>query len=159
MNGTPDHEVPTAAMPQPAEQHGECEVSIRKQRATAIAPEGDVDVIAKPRRQGDVPAAPEVAHRRRQVGAAEVLHEVDAEQARRADGDVAVAGEVAEDLEGEEEDRDDDREAAICAGFVEDLLDVDGDSIGDDELLEEAPDLLRKLRFLRKGSLDFLRKA
>ena len=44
-----------------------------------------------------------------EVGLSEILHQLDADDLRGADGDVRVAGEIAVDLNGEAEGRHDER--------------------------------------------------
>ena len=63
-----------------------------------------------------MPAPPEVGDRGGEVGKAEVGPEVVAHHARRADGDVAVAGKVAVDLKSEEVRRQHDGPARVRAG-------------------------------------------
>src|SRR5690606_16779364 len=57
---SPDDERPGGAVPQAAEQHGDEQVQVGAGRPTAVAAERDVEVVAQPRRQTDVPAAPEL---------------------------------------------------------------------------------------------------
>src|SRR5438094_7176655 len=86
-------------MPQPTENHGDREVAVRRPGATLTATEGDVEVVAQPAREADVPAVPELLQARRLVRRIEVLRQRVAEQERGADGDVGVAREVAVDLQ------------------------------------------------------------
>jgi len=136
--GAPEHEVPARPVPQAAEQHGQEEVQVGAGGAATVAAERDVEVVAQPGRQGDVPALPELARTRRQVGPVEVLRQPDSEEARESDGHVAVAREVEVDLVGvgvdaEQQDRRRDLgrrfEAAIREG---------PQRVGEDHLLDET---------------------
>ena len=66
----------------------------------AVPAEGDVEVVAQPARERDVPATPEVLEVTCRVGRVEVHREAEAEEQGQADGDVGVAAEVAVDLHG-----------------------------------------------------------
>ena len=69
-------------------------------RGCALVPaQRNVDVVAQPGGEADVPAPPELADVGGEVGKPEVQHQLEAEPARRAARDVGVAGEVAVDLE------------------------------------------------------------
>lgn len=73
-----------------------------------------------------------------EVRLAEVGHQFDAQHLCRADGDVAVTGEVAQILNG----KDSGCQRNLCAGGIqpvaEDGVDVDGGAVGDDHLFKEA---------------------
>src|SRR5437588_1622473 len=81
MPQAPDDEIPAGAMPCTGEEKYDPQVSDSLPGAKAIAAERDVDVVAKPRRQGHVPASPEVLDRNRRVGMIEIFRKAEAEQA------------------------------------------------------------------------------
>src|SRR5262245_39544596 len=58
--------------------------------AESAADQENVDVIAKPGRKRNVPTPPEFRNRQRMVWLVEVFHQLEAEHACRADGDVRV---------------------------------------------------------------------
>ena len=58
-----------------------------------------MDVVAKPERQADVPAGPEVADVSREKGRVEILRGADAKEPSEADGEGAVTREVEEQVE------------------------------------------------------------
>src|SRR5690606_446579 len=94
----------------------------------------------EPMTERDVPAAgPELGGAARQIRAAEILHELNAEQERNADGDVGVAGEVAIDLEGEEINADQQLHRRREGGDAEIAVDERREIVGDHQFLEEAP--------------------
>src|SRR5271166_2738542 len=101
MNEAPDHERPLRSMPQPSKEHGNNEVAIGLPRPVAAPAERDVEVVAQPRGERDVPALPEVARRRRDVRLTKIEDQVEAEPLRDAARDRGVAGEVAVDLHRE----------------------------------------------------------
>ena len=81
MIETPQHVVPAGAVPQARQQERDHHVARPGPFAGARTAERDVDVIAEPRRQGDVPAAPEVGGVARQVRVIEVLGQLETEPA------------------------------------------------------------------------------
>ena len=101
MNAAPHDEGPVRPVPEAAEQHRRQQVAVGLTFAETIAAERNVQVVAEPRAQADVPAAPEALQTRRQVRLPEVHHEVKAEELRAAARDIAVAAEVTVDLPGE----------------------------------------------------------
>ena len=98
VDAAPEEEGPRRAVPETAEEHGEEEVCVGASVAEAIAAEGDVEVLAKPGREGDVPAAPEVGEGACEVGGIEVFGEEESEHEAEADGHVGVSAEVEVDL-------------------------------------------------------------
>ena len=83
-----------------------------------------------------MPAAPELANRLGKIRTVEVLHELDAEQFCRADRDVGISGKVAINLERKEDCRRDERQSLIIRQISIDHVDVDGQRVRDDDLLE-----------------------
>src|SRR5439155_540889 len=81
------------AVPEAAEEEDEPEVEIGAGGAVAIAPEGNVEIVAKPRRERDVPPPPELRHRSGDIRVVEVLREAEAEEPGQPDGHVRVARE------------------------------------------------------------------
>ena len=105
-----------------------------------IAAQRDVEIVAQPARQRDVPALPEVGWRLRQVGREEVARELDAEQLGQTARDVGVGREVAIDLRGEGVHVD--VAEAPRVGLLQrgaGLGDDEADIVGNAGLLEEAP--------------------
>src|SRR5690606_2170462 len=96
-----DDEVPARAVPHADEEHRDPEVPEAADGPAATAAERVIHVVAKPRGERHVPAPPEVAEVDGLVRAVEIFRQANAEQARRADGDVGVAREVGVYLEGE----------------------------------------------------------
>ncbi len=84
-----------------------------------------------------MPAVPELGGGEGEIGRAEVLGGVEAQQVGDAARDVGVAREVRQDLQGESE-RGGKRQFGGGIGQVEDAADGGTDAVGDDEFLEEA---------------------
>ncbi len=79
-------------MPQTAQ--GKCDqegITVREQGMLAPLGQHVEEVVAQPIGEGDVPTAPEVGHVHCEVRPAEVFRELNAEQQRRADGNICVA--------------------------------------------------------------------
>ena len=95
----PQHEWPAGAVPESAQEKHDDQIPVREGSAMPVAAERDVEVVEKPVRQRDVPAAPELADRPRDVGIVEVLQDAEAEHAHQAQRHVRVAGEIEIDLQ------------------------------------------------------------
>ena len=96
----PQQKVPALAVPDAREQHRQHQVDLGAGEAVAAAAQRNVDVVAYPGGQGDVPAVPKIADI---VGAQrhiEVFRQPETEQHRHADYQVAVAGKVHKQLHG-----------------------------------------------------------
>jgi len=98
--GAPDKKRPASAMPEAADHHGDDEIQVREDfPARAEAGQREIQIIAQPIGEGDVPATPEVGNVLGGVGAIEVGRKRDAEQQGGAQGDVRVSGEIVVELE------------------------------------------------------------
>jgi len=94
VDAAPDQEVPARAMPQPAEQHHERQVDVRADVALPVAAKGNVQVVAEPGGERQVPPPPEFRDGLRTVRRIEVLREHKTEHQAEADCHVRVAAEV-----------------------------------------------------------------
>src|SRR5690606_29610567 len=94
---------PVGTVPDAAEEKGDEQVVVPAPFHRAVSAERDVDIIAEPCAEADMPAPPEFRDALAEVRAAEVAHEIHAHHTCRTDRDVAVAAEIAIDLYGEEQ--------------------------------------------------------
>ena len=140
VDAPPQHERPVRAVPQAGDQERDQQVQPPPALPLAVAAERNVEIIAEPRGQRDVPAAPEIADARREVRRVEVLHQVEAEDLRRADRDHGIAAEVAVDLQRERQRRQQQRDASEGRVIIPDSVHEDRRPVRDDHLQEEAPD-------------------
>src|SRR5207244_8511076 len=112
------------------------EVGVQPGRATAVAPERNVHVIAIPVRQRDVPAPPKLGNGTGHVGVVEVLAELEAEQLGQADGHVGVTGKVKVDLQRVANDaQPGETGRQLARGQAEDGVRGAGDRVGEYHLL------------------------
>ena len=95
----PGDERPRGAVPESAEEHGHEQVDILPYRAPTVATERDVEVIPKPERERDVPPTPKLGDVSRAVREIEVNPQIETEDGAQPDGHIAVAREVAIDLQ------------------------------------------------------------
>src|SRR5437588_6042590 len=91
---------PVCAMPKTSQNHGNYKVSRGFPPAAGTASQWNVQVIAEPGAQTDVPAPPKLLQAMRQIGLPEVDHEMEAQQLGATSRNIAVATEVAIDLPG-----------------------------------------------------------
>jgi len=127
-------------MPEPGDEEDDEDVADGLGLGDARPSEWDVEVVAEPGGEGDVPTPPELGNVAGEVGELEVGHQLEAEELGGADGDVGVSGEVAVDLEGEKDGTEDEGRAGKRFGVVETHVDVRRTGVGHDDLLEHAPE-------------------
>ena len=96
----PGDESPVRTMPEPTQQHRDEDVPVRLDLTVAATAHGDVQVVAQDRRQGDVPAAPEIGRVPGLVRRCEVLRQAESEEPAQPDRHVAVPREIEVELEG-----------------------------------------------------------
>ena len=139
VQSAPKDETHRRAVPQSAQQHRQEQVAVGPDAALAVAAQRDVEVVAQPRRERDVPPPPELGDRRRLVGCVEVFREAEAQQQGDADGHVRIAREVAVDLQRIAVDAHQALESRVEQRFVEDAVDeVERDVVRNDRLFEQA---------------------
>lgn len=99
-DGERDDVGPGRAVPEARDEEGEEDGEAPPRHACRAAHHGVVEVVHEPGGERDVVALPEVLHAGGvEVGVAEVVHQAESHDAGAANGDVAVAGKVAVDLE------------------------------------------------------------
>ena len=86
-----------------------------------------------------MPPAPELRDATAEVGRVEVAHQPDPEQLRRPDGNVAVAREVAVNLEREQQRRQQQRAPRMVRVAREHLVHIHRAVVGHHHLLEQPP--------------------
>ena len=136
---SPTNKCPISAVPKATdEEHDERVAQLLCTRATTAA-EWEINIIAKPRHQRDVPTLPKVTDIARKVRVTEVLHQADAEKATRTDCYIAITREVAVDLKGKEKSAHQQVYPTGLCIIREDGINANGALIGYDDLFEEAP--------------------
>ena len=135
---TPGHEGPGSAVPQPAHEEHDEQVEHGARPAPPVAAKGDIQVIAKPRHERHVPAAPEVLERHGQIWFVEVAVQVEPEQFRGADRNLRIGGEVEIELEGEKDHGHEARKACCRSRIAVDTVHIYSEPVRYDHLLEKA---------------------
>ena len=126
-------------MPQAGDEEHDEDIQAGAAFPLPAAPQGEVEVILKPAGKADVPPPPELFDGLGEVGAVEVLHQLEAQHFGGAPGDVGIGGEVAVDLEGEGRCGHQEGAPALALGGVVDGVHQHRQVVGDDHLLEQAP--------------------
>ena len=124
-------------MPRARNQHRDDHVEPVAQFPAAAAAHGDVDVVAEPRGEADVPPPPEVADIDGYIRIVEIQHAAEAHAARDAAGHVAVAGEIEIDLPRVGVCRQQPHRAAVRRHIFIDDIDIDGQHVRHDGLFEK----------------------
>ena len=139
VDAAPDDEGPVGAVPKSAHEEDDEDVADGLPFAHARTTQRNVEVIAEPGGQRDVPTPPELCDIAGEVGRLEVGHELDAKEFGGADGDVAVAGEVTVDLEGKIDGAEHEGGPGVLGVVCEDVVGVDGAGVRHHHLLEHPP--------------------
>ena len=139
MKCTPRNKSPVGAMPKAAYQEDYQRITNDFGFSGATAAQRNVEIIAEPRGERDVPAPPELSNVATEIGIVEVAHQPNAKQLGHTDGDIGIAREVGVDLEGEEHGRQ--RQSGTVVGRLvpEDLVHKNGAVVGDGHFLEQSP--------------------
>ena len=77
-------------MPDSRHKEYDQDVQLLAKEALPAAAERNIDVIAQPAAKRNVPAAPELVHRRRKIGCTEIGIQPESQQTRRTDRDAGV---------------------------------------------------------------------
>src|SRR5262245_4555847 len=99
MKAAPDHKVPGCAVPEPADHHCDNKVRVSAGKATLVSAYRNVKIFAQPRGKRDVPAAPEISDRLREIGRIKIFCENESEHQAEPDRHVGVAAEIEINLE------------------------------------------------------------
>jgi hypothetical protein len=109
-------------MPQPAQEHGNHQVSGGAPFSTPVAAKRNVKVVAEPGGQRDVPAPPKVRWRDGEVRQLEINHEPEAHEVSQTPGNIRIAGKIAINLESKSEQPNDHLKACGCRTLSENLI-------------------------------------
>ena len=135
----PCHKGEGGAVPKAADGEHNHNIESVPPFGTAAAPKGKVKVILKPAGQGNVPAPPEVLDGYGKVGTVEVLHQVKAQHFCGAPCNVGIGGEVTVNLKGKGGSGNQELRPSVLFGRVVNLVDDDGQVVGDHDLFEKPP--------------------
>lgn len=87
-------------MPEAAEEHDDHEIAVGSSGPLAVSAEGDVEVIAQPGRERNMPAAPEFGDAGGFIGRIEIFDELETEHEAQPDRHVGISREVEVNLKG-----------------------------------------------------------
>ncbi len=99
MVQAPANERPVRTVPYTAQEHDHEQIKVQTFLAHAVTAEGDVEVIAEPARERNVPALPEFGNAPRAVRAVEVAREMEPEHQAETDCHIRIRREVEVNLE------------------------------------------------------------
>ena len=154
MECAPGDERPVRPMPKTAHQEDhECVPDNLRLGAPATA-QRNIHVIPEPGRQRDVPTTPELGDIPAEIREVEVPHRLEPEQLARADGHIRISGEIAINLEGEDNGRQQQCAAALRLVGRKDAVHIHRAVIGNHNLLEHTPQNLAHsvhARFIVEG--------
>lgn len=99
----PGYKSPIGSMPKAGKKEDDKSVADDFPFPDARAAKRNIDIIAEPRCERNMPTTPELGYVTREIGIVEVAHEFDAEEFSGSDSYVRISGEIAVDLKGEED--------------------------------------------------------
>ena len=99
MIKAPAHERPVRTMPNATHEHHEEKVEVHATRRYAVATQRNVQVIAEPARERNMPALPEVRNADRAIRAVEVAREMEPEHKAKTNRHIRIRREVKVNLE------------------------------------------------------------
>lgn len=143
MECTPGEEGPVGPMPEATDKKDDKRVAHHLGFAYTAAAQRDVDIVAEPGGERDVPAAPELGNVAAEIGYLEVTHQVDAEEFGAADGNVAIAREVTVNLDREKNSSHSQIEAALLADIGPYIVHKDRAVVGYNDLLKNPHSICR----------------
>src|SRR6266478_4793106 len=126
-------------MPEAADQKSDEQIAIPLEAAGPVSPQRNVQIVAKPGGQGNMPALPELTDRLREVGRPEIPHQLEAHNVRSAKRDVRITREVAIDLNGKTVSRYQKVTPAMGSRLAIYRVYIHCQPVGDHHLLEESP--------------------
>lgn len=128
----------------------------------AAATQGDIDVIAEPCGERDMPTPPKLRYVATEIRYVEVAHQFDTEQLGCAYGYVGVAREVAVNLNGKQHGCEQECAARVSGIVSENGIHVGGTIVRHDNLFEQSPEDLahavHRLRIVEMPLLQELRQ-
>lgn len=98
MHSSPNNKVETCTVPKATKRHGYHLINIHSDLAHTASSQRNIDIIANPRRQGYVPAPPEVGKRVGLEWSIEVYRKVETKQQSNTDCHIAISREIAINL-------------------------------------------------------------
>ncbi len=139
MIGTPGNESPVGAMPEAAQQENDESVANHLGLRAAAAAQRNIDIIAEPGRERNVPPAPKLGNIAAEIRHVEISHQPDTKKFCCANGDVGITRKVAVNLESEQDGSQKQCAAALVLISVENLIDINGAIVRHHDFLEQAP--------------------
>ena len=139
VDAAPGDERPIGTVPKSAHEEDDEYVADGLPLADPRTAKRDVEVVAEPRGERDVPTPPKLCDIAREVRRLEIGHELDAKEFGGADGDVAVPGEIPVDLKGEIHGAKHEGGPGVFGVVGEDVIGIDSARIGHHDLFEHSP--------------------
>ncbi len=142
MIPTPTNERPIGSVPQAREEENNHRIGDGARFAATASAERDIDIIDEPGIETDMPTAPEFAHIPAEIREKEIITEAESEEFGRAERHIAIAGEVAINLDGIEDGRKEQCAGRIGRIIAPNGIDIHGAVIRNDYFFEQSPEEL-----------------
>ena len=131
---------PIGAVPEARQEKGEEDAETPPVKVDAASDHRVVDVVHKPRGEGDVVALPEFLNRRgEEVRPDEVVHQLESHHLGGTDGDVGIPREITIQLEAEQDGSHEYLTAGLPVYVIVYKVDIVSQVVGNDKFEEKAP--------------------
>ena len=99
---SPNYKIPRGAVPQSTDSKYNDDIDIRSDFSFPIASKREIEIVAEPVGERDMPSCPKILEGSRQIRFVEISAQFEPEQTGCADGDLRIGRKVKVELEGEE---------------------------------------------------------
>lgn len=167
VKASPDDEGPGGSVPDAADEEGDHDVAVFADARAPASSKRNVNIIAEPRAQGNMPASPEAGDALCKIRRPEIDIQLKTKNSCGADRDGGVACKIGIDLKGEGKGSDDGLHGSAGKKILPDIVHENSGAVRDDHLHEKAPQhqgkaggyaKIRRLFGLRESS-DLRKKA
>lgn len=138
VQSSPNEEHQGTAVPDTGSQHRDKQTETSAHNPVSIASERDIEIVAEPGRERNVPSVPEIREVAAAIGEGKILAQTDAKHGCDTDADVAVTAEIQVDLHGEAKKSHQTFEAGESIWRREYPIVVLGNIVGDYGFLDDA---------------------
>lgn len=139
VKASPDDKGPGGSVPDAADEEGDHDVAVFADARASASAKRNVNVIAQPGAQRDMPAPPEAGNALCKIRCPEIGIQLQTKNSCSADRDGGVACKIRIDLKGEGKASDDGLHGSAGKKILPDIVHENSCAVGDDHLHKKAP--------------------
>ena len=126
-------------MPEPADKKCYHQVYSGSPTAAAASSQREIQIVAEPARETDMPSSPEFPAIHCKIGLSEIIHQADAKHLRRPDGNMAVTAEITVDLYRKQHRGKHEHAGGIIPVILIDLIDQNRSTVRNPHFFKIPP--------------------